>query len=322
MLTTKKLKNFGKLHPRAIVAFGVFDGLHRGHQALIRRLVERARRGGRRGANSVALTFDPHPQLALNKNKRPMILTTLSEKEELLAELGVDVMGIIRFSRTTAKLSPADFVRNVLVKKLAAAEVICGEDCGFGRGRAGDLNMLRALGKEHGFAVSSLCLRSYRREKISSTKIREALLAGGLATANRMLGRPYQLSGTVARGCRIGRTLGYRTANMAVKDKSKLIPASGVYAATAAIAGRQYPGMLYIGCRPTFRGGSKRQIEFNAFGAKKNFYGRKIDLKLIRYIRPERTFASAAILKKAIGSDEKTIRKIFLRSAIDIPASM
>jgi riboflavin kinase/FMN adenylyltransferase len=307
MLITKKLQTFRKPHPRSIVAFGMFDGLHRGHQDLVRRLTVRARRDG---ANSVVLTFDPHPQLVLKGKKWPMILTTLAEKEELLGRLGVDIMGIIRFSRTTVKLSPADFVGTILVKQLSAAEVICGQDCGFGRGRTGDLDLLRVLGAEHGFAVSSLSSRWYRGKKISSTTIRHALLTGDLASANRMLGRPYQLSGRVVKGHGVGRTLGYRTANVKVDDRSKLIPADGVYAAIARIKSRAYQGMLYIGARPTFRG-SRRQIEFNAFGTKKSFYGQGIDLRLMRYIRPDQAFTAPAALVRAIGRDERAIRRFF-----------
>jgi riboflavin kinase / FMN adenylyltransferase len=309
MMITKKLQAFKKPHRRSIVAFGVFDGLHRGHQELVRRMTERARRVG---ANSVVLTFDPHPQLVLKKNPWPMILTTLSEKEELLAGLGVDIMGIIRFSGATASLSPADFVEHVLVKRLSAAGVICGEDCGFGRDRAGDLGLLQALGAKHGFAVSSLGSRCYRGHKISSTAIRRALLDGDLAAANRMLGRPYRLSGSVVTGHGVGRTLGYRTANVRVPDRSKLIPADGVYAASARIGKGTYQGMLYIGQRPTFRG-SRRQIEFNAFGPDRNFYGRRIELQLLRYIRPDRVFASPAALVRAIEQDQRAIRRVFKR---------
>ena len=307
MLITKKLGSFGRGHPRSIIAFGVFDGLHRGHQALVRTLVSRARRAH---ANSVVVTFDPHPQAVLRKNKWPMILTTLPEKERLLAGLGVDILGVIRFSGKTAAMRPEDFVKDVLVGKLAAAEVVCGQDCGFGKGRGGGLELLSALGRDHGFSVDPVRLLRRGALKISSTKIREALLAGDLGTANRMLGRPYQLSGVVARGRQVGRTLGYRTANVAIADRSKLIPADGVYAARASIGGRTYDGMLYIGERPTFTGGH-RQIEFNAFGIRKNLYHRAITIQLLKFIRPDREFDDAEQLRRAIQRDERAIRKYF-----------
>ncbi|HTY09164.1 MAG TPA: riboflavin biosynthesis protein RibF [Candidatus Edwardsbacteria bacterium] len=312
MLITKKLKNFGKLHPRSIVAFGVFDGLHRGHRALIKSLVARARAVR---ANSVVLTFDPHPRLVLSRERWPMLLTTLAEKERLLAGLGVDIMGIIQFSRATAAMRPEDFVRKVLAGELAAAEVVCGRDCGFGRGRRGGLALLAALGREHGFTVDPV--RPLRRGglKISSTKIRRALLAGQLAAANEMLGRPYQFSGTVVRGHRIGRGLGYRTANVKIGDRSKLVPADGVYAAAARIGARMYRGMLYIGSRPTFRGHG-RQIEFHAFGAKGDLYGRAIDVRLMKFIRPDRKFGNAEQLRLAIGRDERAIRRYFSRTRL------
>ncbi|MRR10100.1 riboflavin biosynthesis protein RibF, partial [bacterium] len=296
-------------HRRSIVAFGVFDGLHRGHRSLIGRLVARARR---RGAASVVLTFEPHPQSVLRRKPWPMILTTLAEKEELLAGLGVDVLGIVRFVARTAAMAPAQFVRRVLVDQLAAAEVICGEDCGFGKGRSGDLRLLRALGREGGFTVTALRPLANRTGKVSSTGIRRALLAGELAAANRMLGRPYRLPGAIVPGFGIGRTLGYPTANIRLDDPAKLVPADGVYAAAAVIGGRRYRGMLYIGNRPTF-GGTRRQIEFHAFGARGRLAGRRITVDLLKYLRPDRAFQDAGQLRDAIAADRRTIGRYFNR---------
>jgi riboflavin kinase / FMN adenylyltransferase len=326
MLITKRLNGFGRRHPRSIVAFGVFDGLHLGHQALVRSLVRRARRAG---ADSVVLTFDPHPRTVLARRPWPMVLTTLREKERLLAELGVDIAGVIRFTSATARLGPAAFVERILHRALAAATVICGADCGFGHGRSGDLGLLGRLGERFGFAVVPLQPRSLSGATISSTAIRRALLAGDLASANRMLGRPYRLSGTVVAGSGIGRVLGYRTANLRLANRMKLVPANGVYAAVAEIAGHRYPGMLYIGSRPTFRNGGERRIEFHAFGVNANWYRRQAVIDLVRYIRPDRAFASAGALARQIARDEQAVRRALgsrgIRSqrrhiAIDSPA--
>lgn len=308
MLITKHLGSVARRHPRSIIAFGVFDGLHRGHQALIRELVARARRVG---ANSVVVTFDPHPQLVLRHKRWPMILTPLPEKEALLAALGVDILGVIRFSRATARMAPAAFVDRVLVRTLAATEVVCGSDCGFGRGRGGDLALLRELGRRRGFKVDQLRPRLHRGAKVSSTAIRRALLAGDLAEANTMLGRPYRMQGRVVAGFRLGRTLGYPTANIRLGDASKLVPADGVYAAVAAIGPQRYHGMLYIGSRPTFYG-KRRQIEFHAFGARGRLTGRDITVDVLKFMRPDRRFANPLQLREAITADERAIRRFLV----------
>ncbi|MCU0607558.1 MAG: riboflavin biosynthesis protein RibF [Candidatus Edwardsbacteria bacterium] len=311
MLITKRLRAHLAPHRRSIVAFGVFDGLHRGHRALIGLLTARARR---RRAVSVVLTFEPHPQSVLGRRPWPMILTTLAEKEALLAGMGVDVLGIIRFSARTAATDPAAFVRRILVDRLAATEVICGEDCGFGKDRGGDLRLLRSLGDDAGFTVTALRPLANRAGKVSSTGIRRDLLAGELAAANRVLGRPYRLLGTIVPGYGIGRTLGYPTANIRLDDAAKLVPADGVYAAAAAIGGRRYSGMLYIGNRPTF-GGARRQIEFHAFGARGRLTGRRIAVDLLKYLRPDRAFADAKQLRDAIAADQRRIERYFRRRA-------
>ncbi len=314
MLTTKRLNGFRRRHPRSIVAFGVFDGVHRGHQALVRSLVSRARRAG---AESAVITFDPHPQAVLRRAPWPMVLTTLREKERLLAGMGVGILGVIRFTAATARQGPEAFSERILHRTLAAAGVVCGADCGFGRGRAGDLALLRRLGKRHGFSVTALRLRSLAGAKVSSTAIRRALLAGGLTAANRMLGRPYRLSGAVVRGEGIGRAIGYPTANLRLTDRSQLIPADGVYAAAAHIsgAGRRL-GMLYIGRRPTFRGRPERRVEFHAFGAGGNWYGRRAEIDLVRRIRPDRAFPTAAALARQIARDGRAARR-----ALGLPAA-
>ncbi|MDP2807466.1 MAG: bifunctional riboflavin kinase/FAD synthetase, partial [bacterium] len=169
MLTITRLNNFGREHPGAVVALGVFDGLHRGHQALIRKLTAKARLAGHQ---SVALTFEPHPQKILRRTNKPFILTTGTEKKVLLSRMGVAVMAVIRFSKRMSAMAPEQFVKKILVQKLGAVTVICGQDCGFGAGRQGDILLLKKLGLKYGFKVEGIAARQSRQKKIGSTTIR------------------------------------------------------------------------------------------------------------------------------------------------------
>jgi riboflavin kinase / FMN adenylyltransferase len=308
MLTSTRLNNFGKKHPGAVVALGVFDGLHLGHQALIKKLTGRAKAAGHQ---SVVLTFEPHPQKVLRRAGHPFILTTGSEKKILLSRMGVDVMAVIRFSKKMAAMDPEQFVQKILAQKLEAATVICGEDCGFGAGRQGDIGLLRSLGRKYGFKVEGIAARKSRQKKIGSTLIRQMIQKGLFNHAVGLLGHPYLLSGLVVKGRGVGRKLGYPTANIKVDDGLKLIPGDGVYAARALAGKKIYQGMLYIGSRPTFGGKSARAIEFNAFGTPGNLYGRELILEVLKFIRPDRKFGSLEELKQAITGDQIKIKKYF-----------
>ncbi|MBI4725882.1 riboflavin biosynthesis protein RibF [candidate division TA06 bacterium] len=308
MLTITRLNNFGKEHPGAVVALGVFDGLHRGHQALIKKLVARALQSGRQ---SVALTFEPHPQKVLRRTSQPFILTTGPEKKLLLSRMGVDVMAVIRFSKSMAEMAPEQFVKKILVNKLGAATVICGEDCGFGAGREGDIGLLKALGLKYGFMVEGITACKSRQEKIGSTLIRRQIQKGLFNQAVKLLGHPYLINGLVVKGRGVGRKLGYPTANLKANDKLKLIPGDGVYTARALVGKKTYDGMLYIGGRPTFGGKSTRAIEFSAFENPGNLYGRELTLEVHQFIRPDKKFGSLEHLNKTIAGDQIKIRNYF-----------
>jgi riboflavin kinase/FMN adenylyltransferase len=308
MLITKRLNRYGRQHPGSVVALGLFDGLHRGHRAIIERTAALARR---RGHQSAVVTFDPPPQAVLAGNQRTSFLMSLAEKEAALERMGIDVLAVIKFSRAVAAMDPRRFVDRVLVETLHASAVVCGTDCGFGRHRSGNLPLLEEMGRERGFSVIGMTARRTGAARISSSAIRTALTAGDLAAANRMLGLPYQLTGSVVRGKRVGRTIGYPTANVRPDYRLKLIPCDGVYAATAAVGGRRCDGMLYIGVRPTVRGG--RSIEFHALDRRGDWYGRPIVISLLRYIRRDRRFPDLAALQRQIGIDERSIRRFFER---------
>lgn len=307
MLVIKRLNNFGVKHPGAVAALGSFDGLHLGHRAIIKKLVARAKKIGH---DSVVITFDPHPRQVLSKDKAPCLLTSLPEKCQMLESLGVGVMAVIRFSPRVAALSPEEFIRSVMVKKLAVSEVICGNDCGFGAGRKGDINTLRELGAKMGFRVSALSALKANGSKIGSSDIRSLIASGKMDKANKMLGRVYSIQGTVVRGMGLGRKLGFPTANIRLSDRQKLLPRDGVYAARARIGRREYQGMLYIGRRLTV-GRSARTIEFNAFGGEYDLSGRKAEIFFHEYIRPGKKYDTVKALIRAIEGDKRKIERYF-----------
>ncbi len=303
----KRLNNFGVKQPGAIAALGAFDGLHLGHRAIIKKLVARAKKIGH---DSVVITFDPHPRQVLSKDKTPCLLTTLPEKCEILESLGVGVMAVIKFSPQVAKLSSEEFIRSVMVKKLAVSEVICGHDCGFGAGRKGNINTLLELGAKMGFIVSVLSSLKTNGSKISSSSIRSLVSSGRVDKANKMLGRVYSVRGRVVKGLGLGRKLGFPTANIKLSNSQKLLPRDGVYAAGARIGRKEYQGMLYIGSRLTV-GRKARTIEFNAFGGEYDLSGKKAEIFFHKYIRAGKKFDTVEALIRAIAGDKKKIEKYF-----------
>jgi riboflavin kinase/FMN adenylyltransferase len=308
MLTIKRLNNFKRKHPGAVVALGAFDGLHRGHREIIKRLAVEAHR---RRHHSVMLTFEPHPRKVLGRQGNPFILTTLSEKRMLLGEMGVNVMAVVRFSLKVSRLSPESFVDRILARKLGAAVVLCGADCGFGAGRKGNLRLLEKMGKKYGFDVVSVNTKCEKNNKISSTTIRSLIRAGRFGQAIKFLGHPYCIQGMVVKGRRVGRELGYPTANLRISDGSKLLPNDGVYAARALVGGKHYEGMLYIGRRPTFGGRGARSVEFSAFGRPGTLYGHELTLLVDKFIRTDKSFKSPEDLRKAIARDEMNLKRYY-----------
>lgn len=308
MLTINRLNNYGREHPGAVVALGVFDGLHRGHQALIKRLISRAKRAGHQ---SVVLTFEPHPQKVLRLAGQPFILTTQTEKKLLLSRMGADVMAVIRFSKSMAATAPEKFVKMILVRKLGAAVVICGQDCGFGAGRRGDIGLLKVLGLKYGFKVEGISACKSQQKKIGSTLIRQQIQSGLFNRAVELLGHPYLINGKVVKGRGMGRKLGYPTANLKVSEKLKLLPMPGSYAARSVIKNKSYEGMLYVGRRPTLFNDKSPALEFNAFRNPGTLYGRELILEVHKFIRPDQKFGSLEELKRAIAGDQTKTKKYF-----------
>lgn len=308
MLVIKRLNNYGIRHPGAVAALGVFDGLHLGHQAIIRRVVERARRSGH---DSVVITFDPHPRQVLANDAGPFLLTTLEEKLDLLDKLGVGTAAVVRFSSQVAALEPEDFIRRVLVDKLAVSLVVCGPDFGFGAGRQGGRQTLEEAGRRLGFTVLVPPLLKIGGLKVGSSKIRELLAAGKLERAGRLLGRDYSFRGRVVRGLGLGRKLGFPTANLKADDPRKLLPRDGVYAASLAADGRRLPGVAFVGRRLTL-GRPGRTVEFHAFGGERRLSGKRAEMFFHHFMRPARKFSGLEELTRAIAKDRAFVLQYFI----------
>ncbi|MDB5668338.1 MAG: bifunctional riboflavin kinase/FAD synthetase [Alphaproteobacteria bacterium] len=288
-----------------IVALGNFDGFHRGHQAVVGRAVERARAEGR---PALVATFDPHPVRHFKPDLPPFRLTTLGQRERLFAEAGADAMLVFRFDKDLASVSAEDFVADWLAARIGAAGVVTGDDFTFGRGRGGNVDVLRDLAPRHGMSVDSVGPVEADGEPVSSSRIRDALRDGDLATATRLLTRPFAIEGIVEHGDKRGRELGYPTANLSLGKY--LRPRFGIYAVRGRLPdGELVDGVANLGVRPTFDP-PKELLEpyfLDWFG---DLYGRRIEVELHAYLRPEQKFDTLDALKAQMSKDEAAARKI------------
>jgi riboflavin kinase/FMN adenylyltransferase len=290
---------------RSAVAVGNFDGVHRGHQALVAAAVARAREAG--GA-AVVLTFDPHPARVLRPDAAPVALSTLAQKEELVTALGIDRLVALAFDERLAALSPAAFVREVLASMLGARHVVVGESFRFGHAREGDARTLEALGGREGFDVQVVPPVLHAGRPISSSRVREAIAAGDVGEAAQLLGRPYALDGRVVRGDGRGRTLGVPTANLRADDQ--LLPARGVYAGRALVpSGEWRTAVVNVGERPTF-GGTGLVVEAHLVDFAGDLYDARVRLSFHARLRGEERFQSAQALVERIQADVRAAREL------------
>jgi len=301
------------------VSVGVFDGLHLGHDAILRRTLARARE---RGGRSVVVSFDPHPDLVLAKSFQAVApLTPLPEKRERLAEMGIDELQVLPFTRELASLEPEEFVERHLMRPHAPHALVVGANFALGRGRSGNVVRLREIGKRFGFEVESVPLLELGGEPVTSTRIRTVLAAGRVDEAARLLGRRYVLGGTVVPGNAIGRTLGVPTANLRLHEE-KFLPAHGIYAVWARIgseSGRR-PGAMSIGVRPTF-GGQERTLEVHLIDWSGDLLGAELGVELVDWIRPELRFESAAALTAAMREDLMEVRRRLATAPAEVPGA-
>jgi riboflavin kinase / FMN adenylyltransferase len=286
--------------PAPAVAVGNFDGVHRGHQALAAASVAEART---LSGTAAVLTFEPHPSRVLFPERAASTLMTTAQKAEVLAAHGIERVAVLEFTRELAGLTAEEFAREVLLDTLGARSVVVGHDFRFGRGRGGDARELAALGARLGFAVRIVEPVLEGGEPVSSTRIREAIEAGGVEKAAELLGRPYFVDGRVVEGDRRGRTLGFPTANLDLENET--VPAHGVYAGWCGAADRSdppRPAVVNIGRRPTFDG-ERTTVEAHLLGFEGDLYGRKLRLSFVERLRPERRFPGPDALRQQIEAD-------------------
>jgi riboflavin kinase/FMN adenylyltransferase len=301
------LDNFEAKTP--VVTIGTFDGLHKGHQLVVSQLKELA---DKMEGESVIFTFYPHPRVVTSPNETSLrLLTTKEEKIGLFEKMGIDHLIIYPFNKEFAALSYSDFVRTILVEKMATKCLVVGYDHRFGKNREGGYEYLKNCAVKYNFEVIRTDALSVKADKISSTKIREALESGDIPKANHYLGYNFTLHGTVVSGKQLGRKLGFPTANIEASDKYKIIPGYGVYAVYADFEGKTYKGMLNIGMRPTFnKNADNRSIEVHIFDFEEDIYGREITLNFIAKIREEQKFAGIESLVNQLNEDKITALKL------------
>lgn len=288
-----------------VLTIGTFDGVHLGHQKIVERVVTTARQ---EGLLATVFTFFPHPRMVVQHDKGLKLIHTLEEKKQLLQQLGVDLLVVQPFNEAFAQLTAEEFVSTILVQRLNVKKVIIGYDHRFGRNRTANIDDMRLFGKKYGFAVEEISVQEVDEVSVSSTKIREALNKGDVTTAEHYLGTPYSLTGRVVHGLKLGRTLGYPTANIQVTENYKLIPKDGVYAVYSYIDGRKVYGMMSIGKNPTIEGkGASIEVYFFDFNG--NLYDQKLTIEFVQYLREEQKFATIDLLKKQLQDDETAARK-------------
>lgn len=297
---------------KTVVTLGTFDGVHKGHKSILEKLIKSSKQTG---CESVVLTFFPHPRMVLQQNTDIKLLNTITEKAHLLEQCGIDSLIIHPFSHEFSRLTAEEFVKNILVDSLNISKIIIGHDHRFGRNRTADINDLIRFGQEYNFEVEQITALEVNAVSVSSTKIRHALADGDIATANRFLGYPYCLTGTVTTGKQLGRTIGFPTANISIAEDYKQIPPHGVYAVSSVITGKTVLGMMNIGTRPTVDG-TTETIEAHFFDFDADIYGQTIKVSLHHRLRAEHKFESFEALKQQLETDRIQTKAFFKDTSI------
>lgn len=292
---------------KTIVTLGTFDGVHLGHNAILDTICNIAKQ---ENLESVLLTFFPHPRLIISNDSEIKMLNTMAEKSILLEQKGVQNFIIHPFDKLFSELSPREFVEKVLIKQLNIQKIIIGYDHKFGKNRAADFNDLIAFGREFDFEVEEIPAKQVDEVSVSSTKIRNSLLEGKISLANAYLGYSYMLSGNVVKGNKLGRTIGFPTANIQISENYKLIPKNGAYIVTAIVNNKTVFGMLNIGIKPTL-GENLMSIEVHLLDFSEDIYGQKMQVNVVERLRGEHKFESLEALKSQLEIDKKTTIQYF-----------
>ncbi|MEY4541222.1 MAG: hypothetical protein RLZZ306_2979 [Bacteroidota bacterium] len=302
------IQEFKKLE-NAVVTSGTFDGVHLGHQKIIQRLNEVAKLTD---GQSVVISFYPHPRSVISPDNQVVkLLSTLDEKIELLEKSGVNHLLIIPFTREFSELSSEEFIQKILIQAIGTKTLVIGYDHRFGKNREGGFDYLKLNKEKYGFDIEEISRQDIENVAVSSSKIRRALHEGDVPSAEHFLGRNYSLSGIIVKGKQLGRTIGFPTANIQVREIAKLIPSDGVYAVKVYYKNRSFGGMLNIGNRPTVDG-TFQTVEVNIFDFDQEIYGENLTVEFLQKIRNEKKFNGLEELKAQIAKDKITCKGILI----------
>jgi riboflavin kinase/FMN adenylyltransferase len=290
-----------------IITLGTFDGIHMGHKEIIEAVVQKVSEFGGR---SLLITFSPHPRKVIPGGNEIKLLSTLSEKKKIIETFGIDNLLVIQFTKEFSQQTPEEFVEKYLINGIGVKEIVIGYNHHFGKGRGGNIEILKKKGREIGFKVTEVPECKIDDIIVSSTKIRKALVAGDIVKANKMLGRFYSFEGVVVQGDKRGRELGFPTANLLVENEDKLLPATGIYAAECVVEEEKHNALLNIGSRPTFHEAGEIIPEVYIIDFNKKIYNQTVQVNVVEWIRGEEKFSSAEELVKQMRKDKETGLKI------------
>jgi riboflavin kinase/FMN adenylyltransferase len=285
----------------SVITIGTFDGVHVGHQQIIHRLVDTARKND---LQALVLTFFPHPRMVIQNDANIKLINTIDEKAKQLEQLGVDHLVVKEFTKSFSRLTALEYVRDILVNKLKVKHIIVGYDHHFGRNRTANINELKEFGAFYDFEVTEIEPQEVDDVAVSSTKIRSAILEGNIPTANKFLGYNFMLTGTVIKGKGLGKTLDFPTANIQIEAAYKLIPKHGVYVVKSQINGVEVFGMMNIGKNPTVSEGNQTKIEVHFFDFSANLYGAVLKIEFLNHLRSEIKFPNIEALKLQLEKDK------------------
>lgn len=306
----KIYKNFSEYEKvaNAIVTIGTFDGVHLGHQAILKDMVKTAREIG---GETVVITFYPHPRQVLNIDSSHLrFISTQEDKVKRLEDLGVDNLIVVDFTKEFSRTSSESFIRDYVIEKIAPVKIVIGYDHHFGKNRMGDFTLLYELSRQYRFKIQRVQAQDVENVTVSSTKIRLSLQQGDVEHANMLLGYQYSYSGKVISGRKIGREIGYPTANLDVDRGYRLIETSGVYATYVDLEGKEYKSMTYIGKRPTIDDSLEDTIEVYLMDFDGDLYGKEVKVRFVKRMRGEMKFDSLDMLRQQLVADEKNVREI------------
>ena len=292
---------------KTILTLGTFDGVHFGHKKILEKVTQNTEN---EKYESLVLTFFPHPRMVLQDNSDIKMLNTIDEKIELLDKIGIQNLVIHPFDERFSRLTAEEFVKDILVDQFNIHKIIIGHDHRFGRNRTANIDDLKAFGLQYDFEVEEISAQEIKEVSVSSTKIRHALLDGNVALANEYLGYDYSLTGIIAKGKQLGRTIGFPTANLKLEENFKLIPKNGVYIVRSIIDSKTVLGMMNIGFNPTVDG-KNQTIEINYFDFNEDLYDQKITVSILQRIRSEEKFGSIDLLKEQLEKDRNTALAYF-----------